>query len=95
MSALPYAKTASAICTDALQHLGIVGSKETPRSEEMLLALRALESVLEELPIVGYHWPQLSGDVAMTWAGVQAVSLPTDFYNYPSVFKTVNGVKIR
>ena len=95
MSAIPYSKTASAICTEGLEHLGIVGSGETPRSEDMLLAIRALESVLEELPLAGYHWPQLSGDVAMTWAGVQAVSLPTDFYNYASVFKTVNGVKVR
>lgn len=84
---------ASDICTDALEHLGVIADGETASGGDMQLALKALNGVLKELPLHGYAWPALSAEVALTWAGVQALALPVDYYAYPMAWKTVNGFK--
>jgi hypothetical protein len=88
--------TAQEVCTDALQHLGVLGVGETPGSEDMQVALRALDGVLKELPLVGYTWPKLSAEASLSWggAGVQTVSLPADYFGYPVVWKTLDGQKV-
>ncbi len=85
--------TAEQICRDGLELLNVIGTGETVRAEDQQLALRALDGVLKELPLYGYLWPKLSGEVALTWggAGVQTLTLPTDFYNYPQLWKLVSG----
>lgn len=85
--------TAQQICTDALEHIGAIAAGETPSAEDMQTALRGLDAVLKELPLYGYTWPKLSGEVTLTWdAGTpQAISLPADYFNYPNAKKTVNG----
>jgi hypothetical protein len=84
--------TANQICRDALEHLGAAGEGETVSAGDQNLALRALDAVLKELPLSGYSWPKLSGEVALAWNSVspQAVTLPTDYYAYPAAWKTVN-----
>lgn len=84
---------AGQICRDALEHLQVVGAGESIAAADQVTALRGLDAVLKELPLSGYNWPKLSGEVALAWsAGTpQTVPLPADFYNYPSVWKTVNG----
>jgi hypothetical protein len=84
---------ASEVCTDALQHLGFLDSSEAASGAEMQTALRGLDVVLKELPITGYTWPKLSAEAALTWTGVQTMTLPTDYYGYPVAWKTVNGQK--
>lgn len=85
--------TAGQICRDALEHLQVYGPSDAISSADQVTALRGLDAVLKELPLSGYNWPKLSGEVALAWsAGTpQTVSLPADFYNYPSIWKTVNG----
>lgn len=85
--------TASEICTDALQHLGYLDPAESASGDDMQLALRGLDVVLKELPLAGYSWPKLSTEASLTWAGVQTISLPTDYYGYPVVWKVVSGQK--
>jgi hypothetical protein len=85
---------ASDICTDALQCLGVIGDGDTPSGDEMQTALRGLDIVLKELPLAGYTWPKLSGEVALTWTGIQTMVLPTDYYGYPTAWKTLNGQKV-
>lgn len=84
---------ATDICTDALQHMGVIGAGEAASGDDIQTALRALDGVLKELPVKGYTWPKLSGEVALTWggAGVQTVVLPDDYYNYPVAWKLVDG----
>jgi hypothetical protein len=55
-----WTRTAQQICTDALQHLSVLGTGETASSADMQKALGALNTVLKELPLAGYNWPQLS-----------------------------------
>jgi hypothetical protein len=86
-----WTRTAQQICTDALQHLSVLGSGETASSADMQLALGALDTVLKELPLSGYAWPQLSGEVGLTFAAGQTMDLPDDYYAYPVAWKTVNG----
>jgi hypothetical protein len=85
--------TAGEICRDALEHLNVVGSGETVSADDQNVALRALDAVLKELPLVGYHWPKLSGEASLTWvlADPDVITLPADFFNYPLVWKTVSG----
>ena len=85
--------TANEIFSDALEHLNVLGAGETPSAADVAVCLRALDGVLKELPLYGYNWPKLSGEIALTWggAGVQTVVLPTDYYNYPQVWKLVSG----
>lgn len=87
---------ASEVCRDALEHLSAYGAGETVSAADQSKALRALDGVLKELPLSGYVWPKLSGETALTWsAGTpQTVSLPADYFNYPAVWKTVDGKKI-
>jgi hypothetical protein len=87
---------ASEVCRDALEHLSAYGAGETVSAADQVKALRALDGMLKELPLVGYVWPKLSGEVALVWsAGTpQTVSLPADYFNYPAVWKTVNGQKV-
>lgn len=89
-----WTRTAQQICTDALEHLSVVGQGETAKSGDMQLALGALDVVLKELPLVGYNWPQLSAETALTFAAAQTMTLPTDFYAYPVAWKTVNGQSV-
>lgn len=85
--------TASQICRDAFEHLAQYGAGETVSSDDQTKALRALDGVLKGLPLSGYIWPKLSGDVALTWSSgaPQTISLPADYFNYPSVRVTANG----
>lgn len=88
--------SAQQICTAALEHVGAVAGGETPSAEDMQKALCALNAVLKELPLHGYNWPKLSGEVALTWdAGSPAtIAAPADYYGYPCAWKTVDGVKV-
>lgn len=85
---------ASEVCTDALQHLGVLGEDETASASQIQIALRGLDIVLKELPLAGYTWPKLSGEVALTWASAQTMTLPTDYYGYPVAWRTENGDRI-
>lgn len=87
---------ASQVCRDGLEHLKVVGADETVDSADQNLALRALDAVLKELPLAGYSWPKLSGEVALTWASgtPQTIALPADYYGYPVVHKTISGKTI-
>lgn len=86
---------ATEICTDALEHLGVLASGESASGPDMQAALRALDGVLKELPLHGYSWPKLSAETALVWggAGVQDMDLPADYYGYPVAWKTVDGSK--
>jgi len=86
---------AGEICTDALQHMGVIADGESASGSDMAVALRALDAVLKELPAYGYTWPKLSADVALAWAGVAAMDLPADYYNFPTAWKTVDGQKVQ
>jgi len=85
--------SADQICTDALQHLGVLGEGEAASGGDMAIALRALDGVLKELPLSGYSWPKLSGEVALVWVSGQTIALPADYYAYPVVWRTVTGSK--
>lgn len=85
---------AAEICTDALEHLGVIGDGEPATGGDMQTALRALDAILKELPLVGYSWPKLSSEAALTWTTGQTIALPTDYYGYPTAWKTVNGQKV-
>lgn len=91
-----WTETAGEICRDALENLGVIGSGETVSAEDQVTALRALDGVLKELPLSGYHWPKLSAESALTWvAGTpQTISLPADYFNYATVWKTSAGKKV-
>lgn len=89
-----WTRTATQICIDALQHLNVLGSGETASAGDMQLALGALDAILKELPLSGYAWPQLSGEVAMTYAAAQTMALPADYFAYPVAWKTVNGYQV-
>jgi hypothetical protein len=82
---------ATDVCTDALQHLGVLGEGETMSAADAQVALRGLDVVLKELPIHGYTWPKLSAQSALTWASVQTFTLPTDYYGNLIAWQTVNG----
>lgn len=86
--------TASEICSDALTHLGYMAPGETASAIDIQTALRGLDAVLKELPLVGYTWPKLSAETALTWASVQTINLPSDFYGYPVAWKTLNGQRV-
>lgn len=81
------------ICTDALEHLGVLADGETATAGDMQVALRALDGVLKELPISGFCWPALSAETALTWGGVQSMALPSDYYAYPVTWRSDNGAK--
>jgi hypothetical protein len=85
---------ASEVCDDALLHLGVLDESETASADQRQITLRGLDTVLKELPLAGYTWPKLSGQVALTWAGVQALALPTDYYGYPTAWRTENGERV-
>lgn len=85
--------TATEVCTDALRHLNVIGEGDTPSGDQMQEALKGLDIVLKELPLGGYHWPKLSGETALTWASVQTIALPDDYYGFPVAWRTDSGVK--
>jgi len=85
---------AADVCTDALQHLGVIGAGEVPSGDDMQVALRALDAVLKELPLAGYAWPALSGIAAVPWAAGQATTLPADYFGSPVVSRSVDGKKV-
>jgi hypothetical protein len=86
---------ASEVCTDALQHLGVLGEDETANASQTQTALRGLDVVLKELPLAGYVWPKLSAEVALTWvAGDQTMALPDDYYGNPVAWRTDEGEKV-
>lgn len=82
---------AAEICTDALEHLNAIGDGDAASGGDMQLALRALDAVLKELPLVGYSWPKLSGEVALPWAAGQTIPLPADYYGSPYLWR-VSGI---
>lgn len=86
--------SAGEICTDALEHLGVIADGETASSSDVQTALRALDGVLKELPLHGYSWPALSAETALVWASVQAMALPVDYYAYPVAWKLSNGFRV-
>lgn len=92
-----WTETAEEICRDALEHLTTVGANDPITAVDFNKALRALNSVLKSLPLVGYNWPKLSTDTALTWDGMipQTIALPADFYNYPVVHVLNNNEKVR
>lgn len=85
-----WTRTAQEICRDALEHLGAVGDGEAVSAGDLNIALRGLDAVLKELPLSGYSWPKLSGDVALVWSEgtPQTIALPADYFAYPSVRTT-------
>lgn len=91
--AASWSLTASEICADALEHLGIMADGETASSGDMQLALKALNGVLKELALFGLHWPLLSGEVALPWVSGQVVALPADYYGWPVVWQQRNGAR--
>lgn len=85
--------TASEICKDALEHLGAIADGETPSAGDLQTCLRGLDGLLKELPTFGYNWPSLSAETALTWTGAQFMALPSDYYNFPTAWKLINGEK--
>lgn len=85
-----WTETAQEICRDALEHMNVVGTNDPVNAVDLNKCLRALNSVLKALPLVGYTWPKLSTNTALTWliGTPQTISLPADFYNYPVVHIT-------
>lgn len=90
-----WTRTAQQICTDALEHLNVLGEGETAKPSDMQRALGALDAILKELPLSGYTWPQLSGEVELPWGSVQTFILPLDYFGFPVVWKAVNGQKVQ
>jgi hypothetical protein len=89
-----WTRTAQQICTDALEHINVLGTGETATAGDMQKALGALDGVLKGLPLSGFNWPQLSGEVALTFAAAQTMALPTDYFDFPVAWKTLNGYKV-
>lgn len=88
-----WTETATEICSDALHHLGVLDVVEDAGGEELALALRALDSVLKELPLYGYSWPKLSSETAFAWVSGQTIALPADYFAFPSIWITSSGNK--
>lgn len=84
---------AAEVCTDALEHMGVVGAGEAASGDDMQMALRALDAVLKELPLAGYAWPKLSSEVALVWAAGQTIVLPDDYFGSPAAWRMDNGQK--
>lgn len=84
---------ASEVCDDALLHLGVLDAGESADASQRQITLRGLDTVLKELPLAGYTWPKLSAESSLTWASVQALALPTDYYGYPTAWRTENGTR--
>lgn len=84
-----WSETATEICSDALMHLGVISTGESIGGDELAQALRALDSVLKELPLYGYSWPKLSSETAFTWVSGQTIALPADFYAFPTLWITL------
>lgn len=91
-----WSETAQEICRDALEHLTTVGANDAVDAVDYNKALRALNAVLKALPLHGYTWPKLSGDVSLTWliGTPETISLPADYYNYPVIHSTQNSQKV-
>jgi hypothetical protein len=81
------------VCTDALEHMGILGAGEVPSGEDMQVALRALDAVLKELPLAGYAWPKLAAEAALAWAGGQSIPMPADYFGSPVVWRAADVKK--
>jgi hypothetical protein len=81
---------AAEVCTDALEHLGVIGAGEAASGDDMQLALRALNAVLKELPLAGYAWPKLSAEAALAWTGGPALPLPADYFGAPIAWRLIN-----
>ena len=91
-----WSETAQEICRDALEHLTTVGANDAVDAVDYNKALRALNSVLKALPLVGYTWPKLSSNAALVWNALtpQTIDLPADYYNYPVIHFTYNNEKV-
>ena len=87
-----WTRTAGAICTEALQNLGIQDSGSSIPPEDMQTALDALDAVLKELPLYGYSWPKLSVRTSLAWT-TNPISLPSDYFGYLRVW--ANGIPLR
>ena len=85
---------AAEVCTDALEHLGIIGAGEAASGDDIQLALRALDAVLKELPLAGYSWPKLSAETGLVWTGGQSIPLPDDYFSAPTVWRVVDNRKV-
>jgi hypothetical protein len=84
---------AADVCTDALEHLGVIGAGEAASGDDMQVALRALDAVLKELPLAGYAWPKLSAESALAWTAGQSIPLPDDYFGAPVAWRLVDGKK--
>lgn len=85
---------AAEVCTDALEHLGVIGAGEAASGDDMQVALRALDGVLKELPLNGYVWPKLSSETSLAWTAGQTIPLPADYFGAPVVSRIVDGKKV-
>lgn len=86
--------TASQVCDDALEHLGVLADGEVATASQTITALRALNAVLKELPLAGFTWPKLSAEVSLTWASSQSMTLPTDYYGNPVAWRLSGGQRL-
>lgn len=86
---------AADVCTDALEHLGVIGAGEVASGEDMQVVLRALDGVLKELPLVGYSWPKLSTEASLAWTAGQTIPLPPDYFGAPVAWRLVDGRKVQ
>lgn len=83
-----WALTAQEICEDAFGHLGRLDAGDMPTGAEMQWMMRALDSVLKELPLAGYQWPKISAETTLAWVSGQTIALPADYLANPSVWRT-------
>lgn len=70
------------IASKALEKCRVTGAMESPDTSDMNLALEALDGILKNLLWFGYAWPKTvsSSTPLSALAGVQTITLPTDFY---------------
>lgn len=88
-----WSETAVQICEAGLRHLGVLPIGSTISGRQLPSALRALDTVLKEMPLHGYSWPKLSTETALAWVSGQTISLPSDYYALPIIWKASSGAK--
>ena len=90
-----WTETAGQICSEALVILGVIAPDETPTYSDMNSALRALDNVLQELPLRGYVWPALTAEASLAWVSGNTVTLPADYYANPALWSNVSGSRVQ
>lgn len=83
-----WALKAQEVCEVAFQLLGRAEPGDFPSGSEMCTLLRALDTVLKELPLAGYIWPKLTDETALAWVSGQTISLPADYFGQAAVWRT-------